>query len=411
MKSDPSLERIRSAAKEVDQQIQRLRERFPDTKVAPSEELTGSSPGELIIVPIHGTFVRSASFSQTDSTLAVAIRTAINQPVLMDPFCWSGANNHSDRLRAAEALCSKVFNLRLAKPLAKIVLLAHSHGGNIALLAARDERVGKEVAGIVCMATPFLNIRVRNIKQMFRAAQIGLGGAGLIFSLFCFVAMIDWSIFLAPLAVAIALLLACLVPSALETLEVKANRLTDRMVKEFALEEVVPPVMVVTNTGDEARIWLRLVGITFNFGQAVFDFLVEPIIIAAWIGGCALYVASKFRLELSCFAWLPLVVVTIPTFLATYAAALLVVWAFALGTSAFLGTPIAHGWSWLAYSWCASMRVSPVPQLKAAFTEVHIKTRWRLQLRHSAVYQDKNALSRIAGQISAWIKAKPTVPG
>ena len=41
-------------------------------------------------------------------------------------------------------------------PDAKLVLVCHSHGGNVALHALQDEELRGAVAGVVCLATPFL---------------------------------------------------------------------------------------------------------------------------------------------------------------------------------------------------------------------------------------------------------------
>jgi hypothetical protein len=43
-------------------------------------------------------------------------------------------------------------------------IVCHSHGGNIAL-ALHDPEVRRVVTGVVCLATPFVNVRLRNIGE------------------------------------------------------------------------------------------------------------------------------------------------------------------------------------------------------------------------------------------------------
>jgi|RhiMetdeSRZDD1v2_1073273.scaffolds.fasta_scaffold548547_2 triacylglycerol esterase/lipase EstA (alpha/beta hydrolase family) len=50
-------------------------------------------------------------------------------------FRWSGANVHRQRLAAAEALYAEIRALLAASPTDELFLIAHSHGGNMALKA------------------------------------------------------------------------------------------------------------------------------------------------------------------------------------------------------------------------------------------------------------------------------------
>jgi hypothetical protein len=48
-------------------------------------------------------------------------------------FSWSGANRHEDRIVAARQLAKRIVEIATADPSARIHIVAHSHGGNVAL--------------------------------------------------------------------------------------------------------------------------------------------------------------------------------------------------------------------------------------------------------------------------------------
>ncbi|MBY3168858.1 lipase family protein [Rhizobium laguerreae] len=91
-----------------------------------------------LIAYIHGTFVRRASWFGPASTF----RESLNQQLWPDGVeiserTWSGGNRFSSRYNAAKSLRN-----RLGKDLPnckRISVIAHSHGGNIALNAVQTE--------------------------------------------------------------------------------------------------------------------------------------------------------------------------------------------------------------------------------------------------------------------------------
>jgi hypothetical protein len=65
-------------------------------------------------------------------------QTPLGRAVWRNPvqvFSWSGENGHAQRLRAAKDLCGVMTDLVRRDPSARIHLVAHSHGGNVALKA------------------------------------------------------------------------------------------------------------------------------------------------------------------------------------------------------------------------------------------------------------------------------------
>jgi hypothetical protein len=86
-------------------------------------------------------------------------------------FHWSGANSVQARDCAAREL-SKRLTEDLQDPDANAVIIAHSHGGNVALRALQrlDPVAGK--IKLVTLATPFLRVFARRSFQLPLAAQI-----------------------------------------------------------------------------------------------------------------------------------------------------------------------------------------------------------------------------------------------
>jgi hypothetical protein len=90
-------------------------------------------------------------------------------------FCWSGSNTHTARLTAGEDLAVHLRDLIEQFPHAEHFVVAHSHGGNVALYAMKDKvptATGKvlqeQIAGIVTLATPFVAVRPRELPGIVR---------------------------------------------------------------------------------------------------------------------------------------------------------------------------------------------------------------------------------------------------
>ena len=81
------------------------------------------------------------------------------------PFLWSGANSVFEREQTAAELANKLATQREASRDAQQIVIAHSHGGNIALKAlqyleargAADTPMDVPI-GVATLATPFLQI-------------------------------------------------------------------------------------------------------------------------------------------------------------------------------------------------------------------------------------------------------------
>jgi pimeloyl-ACP methyl ester carboxylesterase len=119
---------------------------------------------EYIVTIVHGTWARKASWTDESSSLCRGLRDAFPpSSVVFKPFHWSGRNSFSARKKATNGLVTHMKQLIQTWPNARHYIIAHSHGGNIALHALRDNEVNRKVTGIVCLATPFLHARPRDL--------------------------------------------------------------------------------------------------------------------------------------------------------------------------------------------------------------------------------------------------------
>jgi hypothetical protein len=74
------------------------------------------------------------------------------------PFLWSGANSVRERDKAARDLVQLIRAKQVEYPSSTQVLIAHSHGGNVALRALSQLGVARDQIFTVTMATPFIEI-------------------------------------------------------------------------------------------------------------------------------------------------------------------------------------------------------------------------------------------------------------
>jgi len=110
---------------------------------------------------VHGTFARDAAWTATNSAMSVALTEA---GCRVTRFEWSGRNSHWARSRAGRQLAEHLGRQVESDPDARQWIVAHSHGGNVALRAAeeiRRSRGGRPRVTTVSLATPFIHARAR----------------------------------------------------------------------------------------------------------------------------------------------------------------------------------------------------------------------------------------------------------
>lgn len=112
--------------------------------------------GRCHVIPVHGTFAGRCGATQWKICADFQKAGAVIHP----DFKWSGNNNHPSRIAAGEALAAYIDSLKIP-PADRLFLVAHSHGGNVALYALKHTGT-ERVDGIVFLATPFLLFRPHN---------------------------------------------------------------------------------------------------------------------------------------------------------------------------------------------------------------------------------------------------------
>lgn len=129
-------------------------------------------PGYLVTL-VHGTFAQNAPWTHDDSKLCTGLRAALGGGVCFQRFPWSGRNSAIDRAEASEALAKQIADNVGQYPSARQFVIAHSHGGNFALSAVAAGRADS-ITDVVCLATPFLVSRKRDLGKDPLAFVVGM---------------------------------------------------------------------------------------------------------------------------------------------------------------------------------------------------------------------------------------------
>jgi hypothetical protein len=112
------------------------------------------SSTDLAITLVHGTFARDADWTKDGSPLRASLAFSLGDRATFHVFNWSGKNTTSARVRAGIGLARHLRRVRRSNLGAKQVVIAHSHGGNIALYARR--RMNLQDVAMVTLGTPFI---------------------------------------------------------------------------------------------------------------------------------------------------------------------------------------------------------------------------------------------------------------
>lgn len=130
----------------------------------------------ISIVAIHGTFAQRADWISRDSAMHVHLSRVLQEKFSTSwfDFRWSGGNTSRSRELAAAGLAIEVENIRTKNPETEVFLIGHSHGGNVAILAANTllER-GHEISGVVALSTPFIKVERLDYAYQKEIAQLG----------------------------------------------------------------------------------------------------------------------------------------------------------------------------------------------------------------------------------------------
>ncbi|HEX6376720.1 MAG TPA: alpha/beta fold hydrolase [Allosphingosinicella sp.] len=116
------------------------------------DRISHNSGGECVVL-VHGTWGRGTLWTAPESVLSVALAGIVGRNRIFR-FQWSARNSQAARLRASLDLADFFHGSELAR-FSKVHLIAHSHGGNIAVRASRA--AAARIASITTINTPFLH--------------------------------------------------------------------------------------------------------------------------------------------------------------------------------------------------------------------------------------------------------------
>jgi hypothetical protein len=149
----------------------------------------------LIFTLVHGTFSKGAPWVKDDGTadnFCSRLRAALAPEfdVKFERFRWGydsffrrpWDNTLSARRKGTDDLIKQLKDTS-DRGAARRYLVAHSHGGNIALHALKDNAAKAKVDGLICLATPCLYSKF----APFRPDLVGLSAVALVVTAF------DWS--------------------------------------------------------------------------------------------------------------------------------------------------------------------------------------------------------------------------
>lgn len=125
-------------------------------------DLDAPKSTDLHCVLVHGTWANDAAWVEPSSAIATALKNSEGlSHAAFYTFKWSGSVRHRERVDAALLLSSELTAEIARFPNSSWVFVAHSHGGNIVMSAAKTVPSDRLV-GCVCLATPFFHVRKRS---------------------------------------------------------------------------------------------------------------------------------------------------------------------------------------------------------------------------------------------------------
>jgi RNA polymerase sigma factor (sigma-70 family) len=131
--------------------------------------------------------------SQFRAGLEAALKSAsLDWPIRA--FLWSGANSVRARDGAARALSDELRTELKDDPDARAVIIAHSHGGNVALRALQQLNSVAGQIKVVTLATPFLRVFAHRFHLSILPALLVLFSLSVIFVI-CYLTGLNWILY------------------------------------------------------------------------------------------------------------------------------------------------------------------------------------------------------------------------
>ena len=119
-------------------------------------------PARVFIV--HGTFDGNSTWPLIvagKTSFASEVKRALALGSTVHQFLWSGKNNHEARKTAAKFLAGEIAEYSAQGE--KIAIIGHSHGGNVALLAA--SQLESPIDIVICLSTPHLYLVLEDAEN------------------------------------------------------------------------------------------------------------------------------------------------------------------------------------------------------------------------------------------------------
>jgi len=138
-------------------QAQELDDEFPVPLKA-----VNHAPTRVFIV--HGTFDGNGTWPLVvagKTSFASELKRSLGEGSTIHQFLWSGKNNHEARKTAAQYLADEISEYSSQGE--KIALIGHSHGGNVALLAA--SMLKTPIDTVICLSTPHLYLVMEDPEE------------------------------------------------------------------------------------------------------------------------------------------------------------------------------------------------------------------------------------------------------
>ncbi|MCP4633143.1 MAG: DUF2974 domain-containing protein [candidate division Zixibacteria bacterium] len=376
-----------------------------------------SNPKYLITL-VHGTFATKAKWISENSDFRKFISQKLGNQVEFQVPKWSGKNIQRDRKRAAKELADFLSNSKGEKEGYHHYVIAHSHGGNIALYATEHAHLEDKIKGIMCMNTPFFCVVPRNVQQymgfplsillslMITICWSYINSLDLLLNLFS-----DWLKYIAltPLLI-LAILLFVLLREGLEILLRRIDKLINhviqtrnRVMRKIQLPKTNIPILSLWTSGDEVSsgfgTLVGIAGLPIILMHKYFLILCYGVIIIGlifkWIPYESLLIKDNMIyliLNYLLMAGIYLLIIIFGIIILSLITGLIVILPFGLGISAII------------YTLLIRVFTTPVP-VCADNTEFSIAEPIGKGLSHSEIYSSKEATDILID----WILSKHTL--
>ncbi len=127
---------------------------------------------KIIFILVNGTFANEGEWikSTSSESFRAKLRKKLEakagfQVEFCDEFSWGHTSRHwryfhdnkmKVRLDSGKKLRDHLLSFSKSEDDTRHYIIAHSHGGNVALYALKDQKVREKIDGLICLGTPFL---------------------------------------------------------------------------------------------------------------------------------------------------------------------------------------------------------------------------------------------------------------